>query len=131
MRRAETVASHPPDKFCATCGRPFSWRRKWARVWDDVRYCSERCRRTRHRASRASVVDAIETLLDRRRPGASICPSEAARVVWPEDWRAHMEEVREAARVLMHEGRLEITQQGRRVSSANFKGPVRLRRPSR
>ncbi len=34
-----------PSKTCAVCGRPFVWRRKWARVWDEVRYCSERCRR--------------------------------------------------------------------------------------
>ncbi|MGR3541927.1 MAG: DUF2256 domain-containing protein [Hasllibacter sp.] len=34
-----------PTKDCAACGRPFAWRRKWARVWDEVRYCSERCRR--------------------------------------------------------------------------------------
>jgi hypothetical protein len=36
-----------PTKRCATCGLPFSWRRKWARVWDEVKYCSERCRRRR------------------------------------------------------------------------------------
>jgi hypothetical protein len=34
-----------PRKICATCGRPFDWRRKWAKVWDEVRYCSERCKR--------------------------------------------------------------------------------------
>ncbi|MBN2886693.1 MAG: DUF2256 domain-containing protein [Chromatiaceae bacterium] len=34
-----------PCKICACCGRPFSWRRKWARDWEQVRYCSERCRR--------------------------------------------------------------------------------------
>jgi hypothetical protein len=34
-----------PQKTCAACGRPFAWRRKWAKVWDEVRYCSERCRR--------------------------------------------------------------------------------------
>lgn len=34
-----------PVKTCATCGRPMVWRRKWARVWDEVRYCSARCRR--------------------------------------------------------------------------------------
>jgi hypothetical protein len=33
-----------PQKICVTCGRPFAWRRKWARVWDDVRYCSDACR---------------------------------------------------------------------------------------
>lgn len=36
-----------PTKICACCGRPFQWRRKWKTVWDEVRYCSERCRRRR------------------------------------------------------------------------------------
>jgi len=39
-----------PIKTCATCGRPMVWRRKWARVWDEVRHCSERCRRNRKTA---------------------------------------------------------------------------------
>ena len=33
-----------PSKPCAACGRPFAWRRKWARAWDEVRHCSDRCR---------------------------------------------------------------------------------------
>jgi hypothetical protein len=33
-----------PTKACAACGRPFAWRRKWARNWDEVRFCSDRCR---------------------------------------------------------------------------------------
>lgn len=33
-----------PTKTCAACGRPFAWRRKWAKDWDAVRYCSDRCR---------------------------------------------------------------------------------------
>ena len=36
-----------PAKQCLVCRRPFVWRKKWARVWDEVRYCSERCRRNR------------------------------------------------------------------------------------
>ncbi|WP_081616671.1 DUF2256 domain-containing protein [Thioalkalivibrio sp. ALJ16] len=38
---------HLPHKTCTVCGRPFAWRRKWARCWDEVRYCSEACRRRR------------------------------------------------------------------------------------
>ncbi|HAD12263.1 MAG TPA: DUF2256 domain-containing protein [Saprospirales bacterium] len=34
-----------PQKACAVCGRPFSWRKKWEKVWNEVKYCSERCRR--------------------------------------------------------------------------------------
>ncbi|WP_414711746.1 DUF2256 domain-containing protein [Sphingopyxis sp. UBA6723] len=33
-----------PSKICASCGRPFSWRKKWARDWDKVKFCSDRCR---------------------------------------------------------------------------------------
>jgi hypothetical protein len=36
-----------PTKVCAGCGRPFAWRKRWEKVWDEVRYCSERCRRSR------------------------------------------------------------------------------------
>jgi hypothetical protein len=36
-----------PQKVCAGCGRPFAWRKKWAKVWDEVRYCSDRCRNLR------------------------------------------------------------------------------------
>ncbi|NJR79657.1 DUF2256 domain-containing protein [Sphingomonas corticis] len=35
---------HLPTKTCAACARPFAWRKKWARDWDAVRYCSDRCR---------------------------------------------------------------------------------------
>jgi len=40
-----------PTKVCEVCGRPFTWRRKWAEVWDEVKYCSDRCRRDRRRTS--------------------------------------------------------------------------------
>jgi hypothetical protein len=33
------------EKICLTCEKPFAWRKKWARDWDQVKYCSERCRR--------------------------------------------------------------------------------------
>ncbi len=33
-----------PGKICLTCARPFAWRKKWARDWDQVKYCSERCK---------------------------------------------------------------------------------------
>ncbi|MGS0744225.1 DUF2256 domain-containing protein [Glaciimonas sp. GG7] len=36
-----------PTKICTGCGLSFTWRKKWALVWDEVKYCSERCRRTK------------------------------------------------------------------------------------
>ncbi|MCB0635915.1 MAG: DUF2256 domain-containing protein [Lewinella sp.] len=38
-----------PHKVCVHCQRPFSWRKKWARDWEEVKYCSERCRRAARR----------------------------------------------------------------------------------
>ncbi len=33
-----------PTKTCAACGLPFAWRKKWERDWEQVRFCSDRCR---------------------------------------------------------------------------------------
>lgn len=35
-----------PEKVCLQCNRAFSWRKKWEKNWNEVKYCSERCRRT-------------------------------------------------------------------------------------
>ncbi|MGA0920210.1 MAG: DUF2256 domain-containing protein [Gemmatimonadaceae bacterium] len=40
MRRKRDL----PTKPCAVCGRPFTWRKKWEKVWEEVRYCSDACR---------------------------------------------------------------------------------------
>lgn len=33
-----------PSKPCLQCGRAMTWRKAWAKNWDEVRYCSDRCR---------------------------------------------------------------------------------------
>lgn len=35
---------HLPQKICPVCQRPFSWRKKWEKVWEEVIYCSDKCR---------------------------------------------------------------------------------------
>ncbi|AWN36011.1 DUF2256 domain-containing protein [Methylobacterium radiodurans] len=47
-----------PEKICAQCGRPFAWRKKWERVWDEVRYCSDRCRAEARRGRGVAPADA-------------------------------------------------------------------------
>ncbi|MEU6124768.1 DUF3253 domain-containing protein [Streptomyces sp. NPDC047123] len=74
---------------------------------------------------------AILELLERRDPGSSICPSDAARAVYDGDddgWRALMEPARRAARRLVAAGEVEITQGGRAVDPAEARGPIRIRR---
>ena len=38
-----------PTKTCPVCNREFAWRKKWKDDWENVTYCSERCRRNKHR----------------------------------------------------------------------------------
>ncbi len=33
-----------PSKKCIVCERPLTWRKKWEKVWDEVKYCSDRCK---------------------------------------------------------------------------------------
>jgi hypothetical protein len=38
-----------PQKICMVCKKPFSWRKKWGKVWVEVKYCSDRCRMNKHK----------------------------------------------------------------------------------
>lgn len=124
-------ASVPESKPCAICGRTIEWRRKWERNWDEVRYCSDACRRMRLTDSDHDLEAAISDLLATRSAGSTICPSEAAKVVGgvadEAAWRELMEPARRAARRLVATGEIEITQQGRVVDPSTAKGPIRLR----
>jgi hypothetical protein len=44
-----------PSKDCVVCGRPMAWRRKWALNWEQVKYCSDACRRGTPRGAVASL----------------------------------------------------------------------------
>lgn len=36
-----------PEKICPECNRPFKWRKKWENNWEEIKYCSEKCRRNK------------------------------------------------------------------------------------
>ncbi len=115
-------------KPCASCGRTITWRRAWARTWDQVRYCSAACRKRRVRPIDRDLERAILGLLADRARGATICPSEAARAVaGDEGWRDLLEPARRAARRLVTRGEVEVTQKGRVVDPSTAKGPIRIR----
>ncbi|WP_372828660.1 DUF2256 domain-containing protein [Polaromonas sp.] len=33
-----------PGKPCVACGREMTWRKSWAKNWNEVKYCSDACR---------------------------------------------------------------------------------------
>jgi hypothetical protein len=118
----------PAAKTCAACGREMQWRAKWAKNWDEVRYCSDACRRRGIRPIDEQLTAAIRDLLDERAATSSICPSDAARRVGGEDWRELMEPARRAARRLVADGEVQITQKGAVVDPSTARGPIRIRR---
>ena len=130
------TATHP-DKTCATCGRTVTWRKKWERDWDNLRFCSDACRTHKPSATDQQLEQTILHLLEQRGRDKTICPSEAARHVasalhpehadQPRIWQPLMEPARAAARRLVAANRIVITQSGAIVDPSTAKGPIRLR----
>ncbi len=79
-------------------------------------------------AEQARLRAAILELLERRGPGKTICPSDAARAVAGTDFRPLMDTARAAAAELVADGEIEVTQHGEVVDIAQARGPIRLRR---
>ncbi len=122
-------AGTPEPKTCVSCGRTIEWRRKWERDWEQVRYCSDACRRHGVTDTDRALERSILDLLAARARTSTICPSDAARAVGRDDgWRELMEPARRAARRLVAAGEVEVTQGGRVVDPSTAKGPIRIRR---
>ena len=109
-----------PEKTCASCGRVITWRKKWARDWDQVRFCSDACRRRGRTAADSDLEDAIHAALTHAR---SVTDTDLARAVGAEP-----EAVRRAARRLVADGEVELIQRGRVVDPSTAKGAFTIRR---
>ncbi|QJR37136.1 DUF3253 domain-containing protein [Gemmatimonas groenlandica] len=80
-----------------------------------------------------AITDMIAQLLNARAADASICPSEVARALAPDQWRALMPQVRAVAADLALAGALRITQGSVEIAPGAVlagltRGPLRLRR---
>jgi hypothetical protein len=42
-----------PSKICVVCRREMTWRKSWAKNWDEVKYCSDACRANKQATSGA------------------------------------------------------------------------------
>lgn len=77
---------------------------------------------------RERLAAAMRTLLRRRKPESTICPSDAARVAGGETWRTAMDPAREVAAGLAAAGLIEVRQGGVKVDPATATGALRLAR---
>ena len=76
------------------------------------------------------IRQCVLDLLQHHCEDATICPSEAARMLGDElniEWRDLMRSVRTVAADLADQGSIDIVQQGKPVSIHAARGPVRLR----
>lgn len=82
-----------------------------------------------HAVTDKHIRDAIAGLLKNRQPPATLCPSEVARALAPDDWRPLMPQVRAVACAMAKGGELDIRQGGQTVDpDAPLRGPIRLGR---
>lgn len=110
-------------KICEVCGREIEYRKKWAKTFDQIKYCSEKCRRNKNKTN---YEHQILDLLKVRGADKTICPSE----ILPDDQKQNkemMEAVRASARLLVSQGLIVITQKGQIVDPSTAKGPIRLK----
>ena len=57
--KSSVKKQHLPVKKCLACGRDFTWRKKWEKVWEDVKFCSERCRGEKPRPEPAALSKSL------------------------------------------------------------------------
>jgi len=105
-----------PDKICASCGRLITYRKKWEKNWAEIKYCSDECRRNKNK------YDFREKILELLKSKALI---EQTDVVGED--KALLEHVRRSARLLAHEGKVQLLQNGKVVDPNTFRGPVQIR----
>jgi len=75
----------------------------------------------------ASIADKILQMAAERGTEKTICPSDVARQMFPDDWRKHMDEIRKEAIALQKQGKVLITQKGIPIDTNNIKGPIRIK----
>jgi len=75
----------------------------------------------------SDILTTILTVATRRGPEKSTCPSEIARLLYPDNWRDHMKNVVDVAIGLHSEGKVVITQKGIAVDVKHIKGPIRIK----
>jgi Protein of unknown function (DUF3253) len=135
---------HPGPKIqprpCAVCGRDIEEgkkserdrerdrKRDWDQQREQVRYCSDGCRSAKLTDLDVLLEATILELLELRGPGKTICPSEAARRVLPDDWGRLMERTRAAARRLVARDQIAIMQGGVVVDASQAMGAIRLKK---
>ena len=129
------------EKTCRSCGRRITWRKKWERDWDSVRYCSSSCRSRGVTAEDRRIEETIRSLVAGAPRGVTeaevltVLAAPVAGRTTPDDRKRSgggsvtpQEAVRRAARRLVGGHEVDMVQSGQVVDPSTATGPVVLRR---
>ena len=107
-------------KHCLSCGRPFSEQKRWEENWDNIKYCSQKCRRNKWdkkfenlekfilNNSNLNIVEVEENYFNKKN-------------------RDSHEIVKSACRRLHLSGKITILQKGKPILSTNFRGKYEIK----
>lgn len=107
-KKGKTIAKENlPSKVCVVCNRPFTWRKKWEKCWDEVTTCSKSCNAKRREMAKqqmqvlggvgdddAGSVGTITSTTSSNSPSAEILDKKALRKQHKEAVKAQKRERR-------------------------------------
>ena len=115
------------SKLCKTCGRPFTWRKKWQEVWDEVMYCSDQCRKNKPSAKDREIEKRILELLSSPLHRQGCNASSIAETFTKESNHSPSTRVMNAIRRLASQDKVIVMQRGsNRQETQNFKGDAHI-----
>ena len=117
-----------PQKNCSSCGRSFTWRKSFAKNWEDVKYCSNACRNRKLSKIDQQIENSILELLEAETYSNPLSTDQIADFLDFGNDKNLLESIKRAARRLEMKSFVIITQDGKRVDSSTAKGHLQIRK---
>ena len=117
-----------PQRSCSSCGRSFTWRKSFAKNWEDVKYCSKACRKRKLSKIDQQIENSILELLETQTYPTPLSTGQIANLLDFGDDKNLLESIKRAARRLEAKSFVIITQDGKRVDSSKAKGHLQIRK---
>ncbi len=117
-----------PQRSCSSCGRSFTWRKSFAKNWEDVKYCSKACRKRKLSKIDQQIENIILKLLESQPHPTPLTTGQIADLLDFGNDKNLLESIKRAVRRLEAKSFVIITQDGKRVDSSTAKGHLQIRK---
>ena len=117
-----------PEKVCQSCGRKFRLRKSLKNNWEEVKYCSNACRKRKVTKFDKRIEILILELLETQPHQKSISTRDIAKTLYAKGEKKLFEPIKRAARRLELNDFVIISQDGKKVDSSKAKGHLHIRK---